>query len=124
MSAEDVVDDVAFLLWLIRNISGAIPISAVYATGHSNGCSMVHRLAAEAPPGIIDAIACMAGYQLMTESISRYAGGISVMNIFGGSDDLMFLRHAKPDVRLSPTSPPTPGTHTTRLTFSTAACDT
>jgi len=60
------VDDVAFVLALLRHLAADLALDAgrVYATGHSNGAMMAYRLAAEASAHIA-AIAPVAGAMTM-----------------------------------------------------------
>jgi polyhydroxybutyrate depolymerase len=56
------VNDVGFATMVLADLEGRTPIdrARVYATGHSNGAMMAHRLAAERPE-LIAAIAPVAG---------------------------------------------------------------
>lgn len=56
------VDDVGFAEAVIEDLAGRTPVDRrrVYATGHSNGGIMSHRLAAERP-GFVAAVAPVAG---------------------------------------------------------------
>ena len=60
------VDDVAFLRRVVEAVSddlGYIDSTRVYAAGHSNGASMVNRLALEAPD-LVAGVAAFGGYAL------------------------------------------------------------
>jgi polyhydroxybutyrate depolymerase len=61
-AVQNQVDDVGFALGLIEHVSTLVSVDArrIYATGHSNGAMMSHRLAAEAADHIA-AIVPVAG---------------------------------------------------------------
>ena len=56
------LDDVGFIVTVLHDVARQLPVdhTRVYATGHSNGAMMAHRLAAEIPERIA-AIAAVAG---------------------------------------------------------------
>jgi len=63
------IDDVGFLRKLAASVAathGADLASHVYWAGHSNGCAMAQRMAAEAPE-IVAAVGCHALYLLLDE---------------------------------------------------------
>ena len=66
------VDDVGFVLALLRDLAADLPLDAsrVYATGHSNGAMMAYRLAAEASEHIA-AIAPVAGAMMVERFAPR-----------------------------------------------------
>lgn len=61
-AASGNVDDVGFVRALVEDLARRVPVdrSRIYATGHSNGSMMTHRLAAEASD-LVAAIAPYAG---------------------------------------------------------------
>ena len=56
-------DDVKFLTAIVHHLNTEHSLHGVYVTGHSYGCSMAHRFVAESSEGLVDAMACMAGYR-------------------------------------------------------------
>ena len=79
------VDDVGYILAIIDDVSARMDIdeTRIYATGHSNGCAMSQRLAAEASDTIA-AVACMALY-LLTDASSDYTP-VPILEIHGTDD--------------------------------------
>jgi len=57
------VDDVGFVLALVRELALKVPVDSlrIYATGHSNGAMMAYRLAEETHGTLLAAIAPVAG---------------------------------------------------------------
>lgn len=74
------VDDVGFVLALLRRLDGLTPIDRgrIYATGLSNGAMMAYRLAVEAPD-VIAAIAPVAGGMVVEGDLPPRA--VPVMHI-------------------------------------------
>ncbi len=68
---DEELDDVGFILEVIAQITDEYPIdeSRIYASGHSNGCAMTHKLTNEASH-VFAAVGCMALYLLDAPSPS------------------------------------------------------
>jgi len=76
------VDDVDFLEKIVRDTTG--DKTRVYVGGHSNGCAMAQRFAAE-KSDLVAAVACHAFYLLM-EAPENYSG-VSILTILGEDDE-------------------------------------
>lgn len=63
--------------------SDGVDATRVYLSGHSNGCAMAQRFAAEASD-LTAAVACMAHY-LLVDAAAEYAP-VSVMEVHGIND--------------------------------------
>ena len=85
---DEGVDDVRFILGLIEYISSNFSIddSRIYASGHSNGCAMTHKLANEASD-IFAAAGCMALY-LLDDPAPSYTP-ISLIEVHGLLDQII-----------------------------------
>ena len=86
------VDDVGFLRAVVANVAARFGIDAgrhVYWTGHSNGCTMAQRMAAEAGD-VVAAVGCMAMYLGMEdadfEDAYRANGPVPVLEVHGTHD--------------------------------------
>ena len=79
------VDDVGFAAALLDDLAERAPVDAgrVYATGHSNGAMMSHRLAAERPERVL-AIAPVAG--ATSVDVSPNARPVAVLHIHSVDD--------------------------------------
>jgi len=79
------VDDVAFLVALIEELSDGLPIDRdrVYLTGHSNGAIMSYRMACERA----DLIAAIAVYAGALEVECHPSEAVSVLEIHGDNDE-------------------------------------
>ena len=87
--AKDVgLDDVGFILSMIETISDNITVddSRIYASGHSNGCAMTHKLANEASH-VFAAAGCMALY-LLEDPHPSYSP-ISLIEVHGVLDGVI-----------------------------------
>ncbi len=62
---DEGINDIGFILKLIEYINSNLSIdeTRIYASGHSNGCAMTHKLANEASE-VFAAVGCMALYLL------------------------------------------------------------
>ena len=85
-AAEHEVDDAGFLRAVVQDVQRRIAIdpARVFATGHSNGGMMCHRLAREAAD-VFAGIAVVAGAMDFTTADSQ--GPIAVLLIHGTADD-------------------------------------
>lgn len=85
-ASERGVDDVAFILAVLRDIARRVPVdrTRVYITGHSNGAMMAYRVAAEIPERIA-AIAPVAGAM----ALDRFAPArpVPVLHIHSVDDE-------------------------------------
>lgn len=84
-ASKNAIDDVAFLRALIKELvkSNGVDPTRIYLSGHSNGCAMAQRFAAEASD-LTAAVACMALY-LLVDAAAKYTP-VSVMEFHGTSD--------------------------------------
>jgi polyhydroxybutyrate depolymerase len=84
------VDDVAYVTWLIDDVSSRMPIDPrrVYVVGHSNGGFMAHRLACELAPRIA-AIVSIAGAGWKDPSRCAPAAPVNVLEIHGDADKVI-----------------------------------
>jgi polyhydroxybutyrate depolymerase len=84
------VDDVAYVTYLIDDVSSRMPIDArrIYVVGHSNGGFMAHRLACELAPRIA-AIVSIAGAGRKDPSRCVPSEPVSVLEIHGDADDII-----------------------------------
>jgi len=89
-ASKNNVDDVGFLRGLIKELvkSGSVDPTRVYLSGHSNGCAMAQRFAAEASD-VTAAVACMALY-LLVDAAASYKP-VSVMEVHGINDPTVLL---------------------------------
>lgn len=82
---ENAVDDVGFAVAVVEDLARRTPIDRgrVYATGHSNGAILAHRLAAERPD-VVAAIAPVAG----ALDLARFAPsrGVPVLQVHSVDD--------------------------------------
>jgi polyhydroxybutyrate depolymerase len=85
---DEGIDDVGFILELVEYIIGNFSIdnSRIYASGHSNGCAMTHKLANEASD-IFAAAGCMALYLLDAPATSYTP--ISLIEVHGLLDQII-----------------------------------
>ena len=85
---DEEVDDVGFILQLIDYISANFSIdeSRIYASGHSNGCAMTHKLANEASD-VFAAAGCMALY-FLDDPAPSYTP-ISLIEVHGLLDQII-----------------------------------
>ena len=85
---DEEINDVGFILQLIDYISANFSIeeSRIYASGHSNGCAMTHKLANEASETFA-AAGCMALY-LLDDPASSYTP-ISLIEVHGLLDQII-----------------------------------
>jgi polyhydroxybutyrate depolymerase len=85
---DEEIDDVGFILELVEYITGNFSIddSRIYASGHSNGCAMTHKLANEASD-IFAAAGCMALYLLDAPAPSYTP--ISLIEVHGLLDQII-----------------------------------
>jgi len=89
-------DDIGFLEKLAASVAathGVIDLKRhVYWAGHSNGCAMAQRMAAQAPH-IVAAVGCHSFYLLLNESdfpISEYAfNRVPIIEIHGTKDQVV-----------------------------------
>jgi polyhydroxybutyrate depolymerase len=79
------IDDVAFTAALLGDLEGRVPVDRgrVYATGHSNGAMMAHRLAADRPDLVV-AIAPVAG--AASVDVPADARAVAVLHIHSVDD--------------------------------------
>jgi polyhydroxybutyrate depolymerase len=84
------VDDVAFVTYLIDDLSARMPIDAkrVYVVGHSNGGFMAHRLACDLAPRIA-AVVSIAGAGRKDPSRCAPSEPVSVLEIHGDADPII-----------------------------------
>eukprot|EP00546_Thalassionema_frauenfeldii_P011374 CAMPEP_0178919604 /NCGR_PEP_ID=MMETSP0786-20121207/14530_1 /TAXON_ID=186022 /ORGANISM="Thalassionema frauenfeldii, Strain CCMP 1798" /LENGTH=304 /DNA_ID=CAMNT_0020593555 /DNA_START=162 /DNA_END=1076 /DNA_ORIENTATION=+ len=104
------VDDVGFLTKMITDViaSSTVEIdrSRIYLAGHSNGCMMAQRMAAETK-GLIAAVACHAGVVVMDDTLVNNSSSLAfaspnfqpvpIMIIFGDTDDAVPYDGGGPD---------------------------
>ena len=85
---DEEINDVGFILQLIDYISANFSIdeSRIYASGHSNGCAMTHKLANEASETFA-AAGCMALY-LLDDPAPSYTP-ISLIEVHGLLDQII-----------------------------------
>mmetsp|Transcript_956 Transcript_956/g.2341 ORF Transcript_956/g.2341 Transcript_956/m.2341 type:complete len:240 (+) Transcript_956:126-845(+) len=83
-SDEKNIDDVAFLKSVVAcSLSdGRVDPARVYLGGHSNGCAMAQRLAAEAPQ-LTAGVGCVAWYLLGKPADLTIAEPVPIMEIHG-----------------------------------------
>jgi polyhydroxybutyrate depolymerase len=79
------VDDVAYLTSLIDELEAAVPVSAVYFVGHSNGGFMSYRMACERSSRI-RAIVSLAGSDYLNDDDCVPDESVSVLQIHGDLD--------------------------------------
>jgi polyhydroxybutyrate depolymerase len=93
---EQRVDDVGFLKTVVADVAKRIAVDPdrVYATGHSNGAMMCHRLAREAAD-VFAAIAPVAG--AMNFTAVDAALPISVLMIHGSADEHVRFEGGRPN---------------------------
>ena len=84
------VDDVAFVTYLLDDLSARMPIDAkrVYVVGHSNGGFMAHRLACDLAPRIA-AVVSIAGAGWKDPSRCAPSVPVSVLEIHGDADPII-----------------------------------
>jgi len=84
-ASKDNIDDVGFLRALIAELikTDGLDATRVYLSGHSNGCAMAQRFAAEAS-NLTAAVGCMAFY-LLVDAATSYKP-VSVMEVHGIND--------------------------------------
>jgi len=89
-AARDQVDDVGFMREMIADLShrGCIERRRVYATGHSNGAHLAHRLACEAPE-LIAAIAPASGVLRVPLEACREGQPVPVLQFHGTEDSMV-----------------------------------
>lgn len=79
------VDDVGYLTSLIDELEAAVPVSAVYFVGHSNGGFMSHRMACERASRI-RAIVNLAGSDFLRDTDCVPDRPVSMLQIHGDLD--------------------------------------
>jgi polyhydroxybutyrate depolymerase len=79
------VDDVAYLTSLIDELEAAVPVSAVYFVGHSNGGFMSYRMACERSARV-SAVVSLAGSDFLSDDDCVPAEAVSVLQIHGDLD--------------------------------------
>eukprot|EP00545_Synedropsis_sp_CCMP1620_P014042 CAMPEP_0119013440 /NCGR_PEP_ID=MMETSP1176-20130426/8452_1 /TAXON_ID=265551 /ORGANISM="Synedropsis recta cf, Strain CCMP1620" /LENGTH=320 /DNA_ID=CAMNT_0006966531 /DNA_START=146 /DNA_END=1105 /DNA_ORIENTATION=- len=95
---HEIRDDVAFLSSMIAEIvedNPRVDSNRVYLAGHSNGCMMAQRLAAETT-GLVAAVACHSGAlvgdfsEYFTNNGNVYSNSPTpIMTIWGDADDVL-----------------------------------
>lgn len=82
------IDDVGFIITLVNYVINNFSIdeSRIYASGHSNGCAMTHKVANEASD-VFAAVGCMALY-LLGETDPSYSP-ISLIEVHGVLDQII-----------------------------------
>lgn len=87
---EPAVDDVGFVVRLVREISDHVCIDPdrVYATGFSNGACLCHRLACEAA-GVFAAVAPVAGVMPTLAAPCRPLRPVPILLLMGTNDVYM-----------------------------------
>jgi poly(3-hydroxybutyrate) depolymerase len=86
-SAPYFIDDVGFLRKVVSQTASnhGVDLSRVYMAGHSNGCSMAQRMAAEASD-IVAAVGCHSSY---LAAKSQDFIPVPIMEIHGDSDPIV-----------------------------------
>lgn len=79
------VDDSAYLIGLVDEVSDLAPVRDVYFFGHSNGSFMSYRMACDHADRVT-AIAGLAGSDFLTEAECGAAQPVSVLHIHGDMD--------------------------------------
>ncbi len=84
---QNYIDDVKFLKLLVSIISDSVPVnrSKVFASGFSNGCSMIHKLAMDAGD-VFAAVAGTSGPLSSLDSINNPVRRIPIWFMLGNKD--------------------------------------
>jgi polyhydroxybutyrate depolymerase len=111
------VDDVAYLVGLVDEISRATPIDEkrVYLLGHSNGGFMSYRMACE-EAGLFAAIVSLAGATYDDVADCAPSEPVAILQIHGTADDSILFGGGRLDFG-GPDRPPYPGARSTVTTW-------
>lgn len=89
------INDVGFIKEMVQRIiseNPSIDTTKIYATGHSNGCSLSHRLAAEASD-LFTGMGCFSHY-LSVKVPSTYKA-LPMLEIHGAKDGVVSVKGAE-----------------------------
>jgi len=89
-AAAEGIDDVGFIRKVVRKSAAAfnVDLSRVYMAGHSNGCAMAQRMAAQSSD-IVAAVACHAMYLVPGGSPDHGFAPVPIMEIHGTADSVV-----------------------------------